>query len=68
MFKNSITRARKLGLGAALVSGAGSVLAAVPADVTTAVTDMKTDGMAVAVAVLVAIIAVMAIKFIRKGF
>ncbi|WIT11124.1 major capsid protein [Paucibacter sediminis] len=41
--------------------------AAVPADVTTAITDMKADGMTVATAVLVAVIAVSAIKFIRRG-
>lgn len=41
--------------------------AAVPADVTTALADMKADGLTVAVAVLVAVIAIAAIKFIRKG-
>lgn len=41
--------------------------AAVPADVTTALTDMKVDASSVAVTVLVAIIVVMAIKFIRRG-
>ena len=45
----------------------GSAQAAVPADVTTALTDMKTDALAVATIVLVAIIAVAAVKFIRKG-
>lgn len=52
---------------AALVSLGGQVFAAVPAEVTTAVGDMKTDGLAVATAVLVAVIAIAAIKFIRKG-
>lgn len=46
---------------------AGNVQAAVPTDVTTAITDMKADGVTVATAVLVAIIAIAAIKFIRKG-
>jgi len=46
---------------------AGSAFADVPAEVTSAVAAMKTDGLAVAGAVLVAIIAVAAIKFIRKG-
>lgn len=45
-----------------------SAQAAVPADVTTAIADMKADGIAVATAVLVAVIALLAIKFIRKGF
>lgn len=41
--------------------------AAVPADVTTAISDMKTDGLIVAGAVLVAIIAIAAVKFLRKA-
>lgn len=44
-----------------------AAFAAVPADVTTALGDMKTDGLVVAGLVLVAIIAIAAIKFIRKG-
>lgn len=51
----------------ALFPLAGSVLAAVPADVTTAIADMKADALTVATAVLVALIVVAAIKFIRKG-
>ncbi len=51
----------------AVGSMAGSAFAAVPADVTTAITDMKADALTVAGAVLVAIIAVAAVKFIRKG-
>ena len=53
-----------------LASGAAvatSVFAAVPAEVTTAIGDMKGDAITVATAVLVAIIAVAAIKFIRRG-
>jgi len=46
---------------------ASQVHAAVPADVTTAITDMKADGLTVATAVLVAVIAVSAVKFIRRG-
>lgn len=46
---------------------AGSAMAAVPTDVTTALTDMKADALTVAGVVLVAIIAVAALKFIRKG-
>lgn len=44
-----------------------SAFAAVPADVTTAITDMKADGLTVATAVLVAIIAIAAVKFLRKA-
>lgn len=51
----------------ALVGFSGSVLAAVPADVTTAVADMKDDGITIATAFLVATIAVAAFLFMRKG-
>lgn len=56
----------------ALVAG-GSALAvsahaAVPTEVTTALSDMKADALTVAGMVLVAIIAVVAFKFMRKGF
>lgn len=55
-------------LGAlSLLTAAGSAMAAVPAEVTDALADMKADALVVAGAVLVAIIAVAAIKFIRKG-
>jgi len=50
-----------------LAATAGSAFAAVPAEVTTAIGDMKADGLVVAGAVLVAIIAIAAVKFIRKG-
>lgn len=59
--------------GAAAVAGAGisslvgQAHAAVPADVTTAISDMKTDGITVATAFLVAILAVAAIKFLRSA-
>lgn len=54
----------------ALLSAAaasGSAMAAVPAEVTTAVEAMATDGAVIAGAVLVAIIGIAAIKFIRKA-
>lgn len=60
--------ARAAIVGSALVGGVvAPVLAAVPTEVTTAVGDMKADALTVAGLVLVAIIAVMAVKFIRKG-
>lgn len=46
---------------------AGQAYAAVPADVNTALTDMKADGITVATAFLVAILAVAAIKFLRSA-
>lgn len=51
----------------ALAVTAGSALAAVPADVTTAVSSMKEDGITIATAFLVATIAVAAFLFMRKG-
>jgi hypothetical protein len=57
---------RFLGLASLATVGA-SAFAEVPAAVTTAITDMKADGLVVAGAVLVAIIAIAAVKFIRKG-
>jgi hypothetical protein len=52
---------------AALAAPFGDALAAVPADVTTALSDAKTDSMAVAGLALVVIIAVAAFKYMRKG-
>jgi len=50
-----------------LTLAAGSAMAAVPADVTTALESAKTDGVAVATAVLVAVVAIYAFKLMRKG-
>lgn len=52
---------------AGLSTVAGSAMAAVPADVTTALSDMKADGLVVASAVLVALISIAAIKYLRKA-
>ena len=54
-------------VGGSLALLGNQAFAAVPADVTTAITEMKADGLTVATAVLVAVIAIYAIKFIRKG-
>lgn len=51
--------------GSALV--AGQAFAAVPSEVTTAMNDMKTDGLAIATVFLVATIAITAFLFMRKG-
>lgn len=53
---------------AAVLASAGSAFAAVPTEVSTALTDMKADALTVAGLVLVAIIAIAAFKFMRKGF
>ena len=59
--------ARLAALSALSTLAAGSAMAAVPAEVTTALTDMKDDGLTIAGAVLVAIIAIAAFKMIRKA-
>lgn len=60
-------KARLVALPVLAAGAVGSAFAAVPADVTSSIGDLKTDAVVVATAVLVAIIAVYAIKFIRKG-
>lgn len=54
-------------LGSALTLAAGNAMAAVPTEVTTALTDAKADGLTVAGIVLGIIIAIAAFKFIRKA-
>lgn len=52
----------------AVMAFTGSVaMAAVPADVTTAISTMSADGVTVATAFLVAAIAVAAVKFLRSA-
>ena len=64
------TKTRRIAQAAGLggLALASQVHAAVPSEVTTALGDMKTDALTVAGLVLVAIIAVVAFKFMRKGF
>ena len=67
--KNLVKSARVFA-GAALVAAASLpalVMAAVPADVTTELVNLKADALTVAGSVLVAVVAVFAFKFIRKG-
>lgn len=52
---------------AIVLAGFGSAHAAVPADITTAISTMQTDGVTVATAFVVAAIAVAAIKFLRSA-
>lgn len=52
---------------ASIATLGASAFAAVPAEVTTAIADMKTDGLTVAGAFLVAVIAIAAFKMLRKG-
>lgn len=62
------TRRIAQGAAAGALVLASQAHAEVPASVTTALTDMKADALTVAGLVLVAIIAVVAFKFMRKGF
>lgn len=50
-----------------LAASTGSAFAAVPMDVTTALTDAKADGITIATAVFVAIVAMYAFRLMRKG-
>lgn len=52
---------------ASALAAFGSAFAAVPADITTAISTMKDDGVTVATAFVVAVIAVAAIKFLRSA-
>lgn len=52
---------------AAATAFIGEAYAAVPTEVTTAMSDMKTDGIAIATVFLVATIAITAFLFMRKG-
>lgn len=65
MFKKLIAGA-SLGV-AVVVSTVSQAFAAVPAEVTTAIGDMKTDGLTVAGAVLAGVIAIWAVKRIRSA-
>lgn len=56
----------KYGAGVALAA-VGAAHAAVPAEITTAIGTMQTDGVTVATAFVVASIAVAAIKFLRSA-
>jgi Inovirus Coat protein B len=58
---------KKIAFGFGLLAPLTGAFAAVPAEVTTALGEMKVDATAVAALVLVAVIAVAAIKFMRKG-
>lgn len=50
-----------------LVLSIGSALAAVPADVTTALTDMKADALTVGAAFVVAVIALKALHLMKRA-
>jgi hypothetical protein len=60
-------KAKLLALSALGTSALGNVYAAVPTEVTTAITDMKADAVTVATGFLVAAIVVTAFLFMRRG-
>jgi hypothetical protein len=62
-----MTRFHRFSVAAVASALAGSSMAAIPADVSTAIGAVQADAVAVAVVILVAIVGVYAIKFIRKG-
>jgi len=63
-----MSQAIKRGLIAAgVLTVVGSANAAVPAEITTAISTMQADGVTVATAFVVAAIAVAAIKFLRSA-
>lgn len=62
-----INQVVKYGVGSSLVAVAAVANAAIPADVTTAIGDIGTDGATVAWAVLVGLVAIIAVKYIRKA-
>ena len=66
MLKNKFLRAVGGAVAVTAIS-AQQAFAAVPAEVTTALSDAKADGVTVAGVVLVVIIAIAAFKFIRKA-
>ena len=65
-FARRVARLSAVGTGL-VVAGVTAAQAAVPADVTTSLADMKADGLVVAGAILVAILAIAAVKFLRKA-
>jgi hypothetical protein len=58
---------RAVAVGGALLATVGSAMAAVPAAITTAISEMQVDGVTVATTFVVATIAVAAIKFLRSA-
>jgi hypothetical protein len=58
---------KKQVLGGSLMTLAGLTQAAVPASVTTAITDAGADAVTVATAVFVVLVGIFAVKLMRRG-
>lgn len=63
--KTTILNLKRAAAGLAVAAVASPSFAAVPSDVTTALTDAATDGAAVATLGLLVVIAIAAIKYLR---
>lgn len=63
-----MNKATRFGVPAALVLSSGASMAAVPTEITDAVSALAVDGGTIASGVLLAIVAIYAIKFLRKAF
>jgi len=66
--KGRLAVVQRVAAPAALLSLPAVSHAAVPADITTAISTMQTDGVTIATAFVVAVLAVFAIKFLRRAF
>lgn len=64
---NKRFKLRAAGVASLIAATTGSAMAALPAEATTAIADMKADGVLLAAAFLVVCIAVAAVKILRKG-
>jgi hypothetical protein len=58
---------KKVAVGSSILGLSVAAHAAVPAEVTTALTDLQANALTVAGLILAAIVAVYAFKFMRKG-
>lgn len=64
---NKRFKLRAAGVAALIAASTGSAMAALSTEVTTAIADMKADGILIAGAFLVACIAMAAVKVLRRG-
>lgn len=64
---SSSAAAKASAVGTTLTLAAGQVMAAVPADVTAALSDAKTDGAVVATAFVVAVVVIKALGLMKRA-
>ena len=63
-----LLKSKKAQLAALSLSSIGSAMAAVPADVTTAMTDAKADVLTIGGAVLLVIVAIAGFRYMKRAF